>query len=114
MSLSGNYQTSKIGATVITAFNGSAGAAVEVALQAVSSGTAAFVATSYAIRATKACRLLQGAAGGTAVTVTTGFLLGELTTYWRVDVESDAERCLSMLGDTATGGNIEVTCITRL
>lgn len=112
MSLSGNYQTSKLGATTITAFNGSAGAAVNVALQAASSATAAFVATSYVIRVTKDCRVLQGTTT-TVVTATTGFMLSS-SAYWRIDVESDDERCISVLGDTTTAGSVEVTRITRL
>lgn len=107
MSFGGEYETSKIGPTTRIAFNATAGVVKVIKLKP-SGGKK----TSFAIRARSfAARVRQGTSAATISATDVGLQIST-TLRWRVDVEADTEIYLAVVGDEATGGDLEITKIS--
>lgn len=100
------YAAAKWGPTALASYNGSAGAAVRFRLGLPTNRDKAL----FAIRATTACRVLQGGSTVAATATTAAYLAAGA--YYPVLVEGVEDQYLSMISDTTSAGTLEVTLVS--
>lgn len=101
------YMSAKYGQMSIAAFNGSAGAARTYQITLPTGRTRGL----FAIRGTQAVRVLQGGSDVAAASATNATYLNMLGMF-PLTVETNEDAYLSILGGSATAGNLEISLIS--